>query len=123
MQRARYALLVDLTFLKNIQIDDVLSDVMVMTIPLSQIPEMTEVLVPMFDTEMTGTQREPPPKRVITSNVLDHLACEGLMTILSEIKQRNQTIAQRAVILNAASNLARATEKAQCILKKQDGNV
>ena len=60
LQRARYTLLVDSTFLKNFFIDNVLSDVMVMTIPLSRIPEMVEVVVVIFDPEMTGTHRQPP---------------------------------------------------------------
>ena len=63
LQRARYALIVDSTFLKNVPIDNVLSDVMVMTVPLSRIPEMAEVVVAMFDPEMAGTYREPPPWR------------------------------------------------------------
>ena len=80
---------------------------------------MAEVLVTMFDLETLGTHREPPPKRVMISNVFDHLACEGLMTRLSEIEQRNSTTAQRTVILNAAINLARAIEKAQRILTQR----
>ena len=85
-----------------------LSDVMVMTIPLSLIPEMAKDIVTMFGPKMTGTHREPPPERSIISNELDHLVCDGLMTRLSEIGQRNPTTAQRAVILNAAVNPARA---------------
>ena len=68
--RARYAFLMDSTSLKN-----VLFKKMVMMIQLSRIPEIAEALVTMFDPEMTGTHREPPPKRIIISNVLDHLAC------------------------------------------------
>ena len=98
LQRARYALMVDSTFVKNIPIDNVLSDGMVMRIPLSQIPETAEVLVTTFDPEMTRTHREPPPKKTIMSNVLDHLACEGLMTSLSEIEHRNPTTAQKTII-------------------------
>ena len=85
---------------------------MVTTIPLSKIPELAEVVVAIFDPEMTETYREPPPKRVIFSNVFDHLACEGLMTRLSEIENRNPTTAQRTVVLNAAINWVRAMEKA-----------
>ena len=90
-----------------------------MTIPLSRIPEMAEVVVvvAMFDPELTRTHRQPPPKRVIFSNVFNHLTCEGLMTRLSEIENCNPTNAQRTVVLNAAINLARAMEKPQRILK------
>ena len=72
---------------------------------------------------MTGTYREPPPKRVIFSNVFDHQACEGLIARLSEIENRNPTTAQRTIVLNAAINLARATEKAQQIMKDKMNTV
>ena len=78
---------------------------------------MTEVVVTMFDPETTGTHHEPPPKRVIFCNVIDYLACEGLMTRLSEIEQRNPTKAQKTVVMNAAINLARAMERAQRIIR------
>ena len=113
LQRARYALLVDSTFLKNIPIDNVLSDVMVFTLPLSRIPEMAEVLVTMFDPEKTGTFKEPPPHRVIISNVFDHLACEGMMAQIANVEILHPTSAQRATVRNAAVNLAKAMEKAQ----------
>ena len=71
----------------------------------------------MFDPEMTGTHREPLPKRLIFSSVFDHLACEGLMTRLLEIENRNPTTTQRTVVLNAAISLARTIKKAQQILK------
>ena len=119
LQRARYALLVDSTFLKNIPIDNVLSDVMVFTLPLSRIPEMAEVLVTRFDPEMTGTFKEPPPRRVIISNVFDLLACEGMMAQIANVKILNPTPAQQATVRNAAVNLARAMEKAQNILKNK----
>ena len=64
---------------------------MVLTVPLSRIPEMAAILVTMFDPEMTGTHQEPPPKRVIISNVLDHLSYEGLMTWLSERTRATNT--------------------------------
>ena len=119
LQRARFALLVDSTFLKNIPIDNVLSDVMVFTLPLSRIPEIAEVLVTMFDPEMTGTFKEPPPRRVIISNVFDHMGCEGLMAQIANVEIINPTPAQRATVRNAALNVARAMEKAQNILKNK----
>ena len=117
LQRERYALLIDSTFLKNIPIDNVLSDVMVFTLPLSRIPEIAEVLVTMLDPEMTGTFKEPPPRRVVISNIFDHMACEGLMAQIANVEILNPSPAQRATVRNAAINLARAMEKAQNILK------
>ena len=117
MQRARYALLIDSTFLKNIPIDNLLADVMVMTLPLSRIPEMAEILVTMFDPEMEGTYKEPPPRRVIISNVFDHLACEGLIPAVSVMGDKKIITAQPTTVFNAAINLTRAMEKAQNILE------
>ena len=117
LQRARYALLIDSTFLKNIPIDNVLADVMVVTLPLSRIPEMAEVLVTMFDPEMTGTFKQPPPRKVVISNVFDHLACEGMMAQIVIVELIQPTPEQRTTVKNAATNLARALEKAQNILQ------
>ena len=119
LQRARYALVVDSIFLKNVPIDNVLLGVMVMTIPLSRIPQLVEVVGTMFDPEMTVTHRESPLKRVIFCNALDHLACEGLITRLSEIEQKTPTTALRTVVFNAAINLARAIENAQRIMRNK----
>ena len=116
LQRARFALLIDSTLLQNIPIDIVLADVLVVTLPLSRIQEMAEVLVTMFDTEMTGTFKEPPPSKVIISNIFDHLACEGMAQI-ANVELLHPTPAQRTTVRNAATNLARAMEKAQKILK------
>ena len=44
------------------------SDVIVLALPLSRIPEMEEVIVLMFELEMTGTYREPPFRPVIFTN-------------------------------------------------------
>ena len=100
LQRARYALLIDSflkTFLKNVPIESVLSDVMVFTLLLSRFPDIAEILVTMLDPEMTSTFREPPPRKVITSNEFDRLACEGLMTHVSYIELREPTPAQREI--------------------------
>ena len=90
---------------------------MVFTLLLSRIPEMAEVLVTMFDPEMTRTFKEPPPRRVIISNIFNHLACEGLMAQIANVEILKPTPAQRATVRNAAVNLARAMEKAQNILR------
>ena len=117
LERARYALLIHSTFLKTIPIDNVLADVMVVTLPLSRIPEMAEVLVTMFDPEMTDIFKEPPTRKVVISNVFDHLACQGMMAQIANVELLQPTPAQRTTVRNAATNLARALEKAQNILK------
>ena len=47
--------------------------------PLSRLPEMAEVAIAMFAPELEGSQKEPPPKRFIFANLIDHMACEGLL--------------------------------------------
>ena len=90
---------------------------MVVTLPLSRIPEMAQVPVTMFDPEMTGTFKESPPRKVIVSNIFQHLACEGMMAQIANVELLQPTPAQRTTVKNAATNLDRAMEKAQNILK------
>ena len=66
-------------------IDNVMPDVMVVTMPLARIPEVAEVVAAIFDPSVTGSLKEPPPQRVIIANVLDHMACEGLLMNLDAI--------------------------------------
>ena len=57
--------------------------------PLARIPEMAEMLLAMFDPNLTGSLREPPPQRVVIANILDHMACEGLTNldaIMNDVK-------------------------------------
>ena len=37
------------------------------------------MVVVIFDPNLTGSLKEPPPQRVIIANDLDHMACEGLL--------------------------------------------
>ena len=53
--------------------------------PLARIPEMAETVVAIFDPNLTGSLKEPPPQRVIIANVLDHMACEGLLMNLDVV--------------------------------------
>ena len=49
-----------------------------MTMPIARISEMAEMVVVIF-------AQEPPPQRVIITNVLDHMACEGLLIDLDAV--------------------------------------
>ena len=53
--------------------------------PLAPIPEMAEMVVSIFDPNLTGSLKDPPPQRVIIANVLDHMACEGLLMDLDAV--------------------------------------
>ena len=50
--------------------------------PLSRLPEMAEVAIAMFSPDLEGPLREPPPRRMIFANLIDHMACEGLLESL-----------------------------------------
>ena len=54
---------------------------------------MAEVDIAMFAPEVEGSQREPPPRRIFSSNLMDHMACEGqlqdLPRLLREITTRD----------------------------------
>ena len=43
------------------------------------------MVVAIFDPNLTGSLKEPPPQRVIIANVLDHMACEGLLMNLDAV--------------------------------------
>ena len=79
LQRARYCVVVHSTCKSDLPIDNLIPDVMAMTMPLTRIPEMAEMVVAIFDPNLTGSLKELPPQRVIIANVLDHMAYEGLL--------------------------------------------
>ena len=78
MQRARYCVIIDSTCRSDLPIDN-------LTMPLARIPEMAEMVVTIFDPNLTGSLKKPPPQRVIFANVLDHMACEGLLMNLDVV--------------------------------------
>ena len=89
-QRARYCVLIYPTCRSDLPIDILMPDVMAITMPLARIPEMAEMVVAVFDPNLMDSLKEPPPQRVIIANVLDHMACEGLLknldTVMNDVK-------------------------------------
>ena len=79
LQRARFCLIIDSTCRNDLPIDNLMPDVMVMTMPLARIPEMADMVVAKLDPNLTGSLKQPPPQRVIIANILDHMACEELL--------------------------------------------
>ena len=65
----------DSTILCDLRYDNVLPDVMVVTMPLSRLPEMAEVVVSKFAPELEGSLVEPPPKNFVFANLIDLSAC------------------------------------------------
>ena len=118
LQRASYCIMVDSTFRSDMAIDNLMPDVMVATMPLARLPEMAEVVVAIFAPELTSSLREPPPQRVIFANVLDHMACEGL---LGEIDNRMQDSAHPERAGELLQLVANAMEIAAEILRGQLG--
>ena len=88
--------------------------------PLSRLTEMAENAVATFATELEGSLKEPHPKRFIFANLIDHMACEGLLQdlprILREMPNREAARNEVAQILH---RVATATEKTMELLRRQ----
>ena len=82
-------------------LDNVLTEVIVMTLLLSTMQETAEVLVAMFDPEIRRTYKKPLPKRVVICNVFDHLTCESFLLKTSAIEQEEPTLAARAQLMES----------------------
>ena len=74
-----HRVMIDWTVPCDLPYDNIVPDVMVVTMPLSRLPEMAEVAIAMFAPQLGGSQREPLPKQFIFANLIDHMACEGLL--------------------------------------------
>ena len=85
LQRARYCIAVDSTCRSDLPIDNLMPDVLVLTMPPSRFAEVAEMVGAIYDPNLRGSQKEPPPQRVIFANLLDHMACEGLLHDLAAI--------------------------------------
>ena len=63
IQRTRYCVMVDSTVPCDLPLDNIIPDVLVVTMPLSRLPEMAEVGIALFSPE--GPQSELPPICII----------------------------------------------------------
>ena len=84
-KNARYCVMMDSTVACNLPFDNLVPDVLVVTMPLSRLPEMAERAIAMFAPELEGPQKEPPPRMIIFSNLMDHMACEGQLQDLPRL--------------------------------------
>ena len=91
IQPTRYCVMIDSTVPCDLPLDNIIPDVLVVTMPLSRIPEMAEVAIAMFSPELEGPQKEPPPRRIIFANLIDHMACEGLLENLPRMLREMST--------------------------------
>ena len=63
LQRARYCMAVDSTCRSDLPIDNLMPDVLVLTMPLSRFAEIAEMVGAMYDPNLRGSQKEPPTAR------------------------------------------------------------
>ena len=105
LQRARYCMAVDSTCRSDLPIDNLMPDVLVLTMPLSRFAEIAEMVGAIYDPNRRGSQKEPPPQRVIFANLLDHMACEGLLrdldAIMSDVRRPGDIAALVNVVVGA----------------------
>ena len=118
LQRARYCVAVDSTCRSDLPIDNLMPDVLVLTMPLSRFAEVAEMIGVMYDPNLRGSLKEPPPQRVIFANLLDHMVCEGLLRDLDAIMADTRRPGNVATLVNAVAD---AMERAAEILRGRLG--
>ena len=118
LQRARYCVAVDSTCRSDLPIDNLMPDVLVLTMPLSRFAEVAEMVGVMYDLNLRGSLKEPPPQRVIFANLLDHMACEGLLRDLDTIMADTRRPENVATLVNIVAD---AMERAAGILRGRLG--
>ena len=118
LQRARYCVAVDSTCRSDLPIDNLMPDVLVLTMPLSRFAEVAEMIGVMYDPNLRGSLKEPPPQRVIFANLLDHMVCEGLLHDLDTIMADTRRPGNVATLVNVVAD---AMERAAGILRGRLG--
>ena len=118
LQRARYCVAVDSTCKSDLPLDNLMPDVLVLTIPLSRFAEVAEMIGVMYDPNLRGSLKEPPPQRVIFANLLDHMVCEGLLRELDTIMTDTRRPGNAAALVNVVAD---AMEHAAGILRGRLG--
>ena len=115
IQRTRYCVMIDPTVPCDLPLDNIIPDVLVVTMPLSRLPEMAEVAFALFSPE--GPQSEPPPRRIIFANLMDHMACEGLIENLPHmLREMSANEAARNEVVEVLHRVATAMERAAELL-------
>ena len=100
-QRTRYC---------DLPLDNIIPDVLVVTMPLSRLPEMAEVAIALFFPE--GLQSELPPSRIIFANLMDHMACEGLLENLPHLlREMSSNKTARNEVIEVLHRVATAMER------------
>ena len=116
IQRTRYCVMIDSTVPCDLPLDNIIPGVLVVTMPLSRLLEMAEVAIALFSPE--GPQSELPPSRIIFANLMDHMACEGLLENLPHLLREmsnNETL--RKEVIKLLHRVATAMERTAELLR------
>ena len=104
LQRARYCVAVDSTCKSDLPIDNLMPDVLVLTMPLSRFAEVAGMVGAMYDPNLRGSLKKPPPQRVIFANLMDNMACEGLLRELDTIMTDTRRPGNAAALINVVAD-------------------
>ena len=116
IQRTRYCVMVDSTVPCDLPLNNVIPDVLVVTMPLSRFPEMAEVAIALLSPE--GTQSELSPSRIIFANLMDHMACEVLLENLPHLlRERSNNETARNEVIKVLRRVATAMERTAELLR------
>ena len=118
LQRARHCVAVDSTCRSDLPIENLMPDVLVLTMPLSRFAKVAEMIGVMYNPNLRGSLKEPPPERVIFANLLDHMVCEGLLGELDTIMTDTRRPGNAAALVNVVAD---AMEHAAGILRGRLG--
>ena len=117
IQRTRYCVMIDSTVPCDLPLDNIISDALVVTMPLSRLHEMAEVAIAMFSPELEGPQKEPPPRRIF-ANLMDHMACEDLLENLPRmLREKSTHEAARNEVTEVLHQVATAMERTAELLR------
>ena len=110
---------VDSTCRSDLPIDNLMPDVLVLTMPLSRFAETAEMVGAIYDPNLRGSQKEPPLQRVTFANLLDHMACEGLLrdldAIMSDVRRPGDIAAIVNEVVGTMERLGSLWARALCI--------
>ena len=110
--------MIDSTVPCDLPLDNSSPDVLVVTMPLSRLPEMAEVAIAMFSPNLEGPQKEPPPRRIIFANLMDHKACEGLLENLPRmLREMSASEAARNEVVEVLHRVQTAMERTAELLR------
>ena len=118
LQRMRYCVAEDSTCESDLPIDNLMPDVLVLTMPLSRFAEVAKMVGAMYDPSLRGLLKEPPPRRVIFANLLDHMVCEVLLRELDTIMTDTRRPGNAAALVNIVAD---AMEHSAGILRDRLG--